>query len=161
MDVRRSKINARRRNKMLLHGILLVCSFFGLGFGSNETLGAVNDCSATIHTGHIQSFEMVPSAPVAGQEILIIIDYILDSPVTGGEAIYTASFNGFPLSPTTELLCPDLEKTTPCPITAGLVHFEGTSVLGDSSTHGTLVATTTWKDQDGNQILCWGFTVRI
>jgi hypothetical protein len=145
----------------MIQKILLVCSFFVLGLGSNETLHTVNDCSSTIHTGHIQSYVMVPSAPVAGQEIRIIIDYILDSPVTGGEAIYTASFNGFPLPPTTQPLCPDLETTTPCPIVAGPVHFEGTSVLGDGNTHGTLVTTTTWKDQDGNQILCWGFTVRI
>ena len=122
----------------------------------------VKDCSIEPHTGHITSFVMDPSAPVSGQYVNIIIDYTLDTTVTDGMATYTASFNGFPLTPTTQPLCPDLEyTTTPCPISAGNVHFEGTSQIGDGNIHGTIVTTTTWKDQNNNQILCWSFTVRI
>jgi hypothetical protein len=122
----------------------------------------VKDCSVEPHTGHITSFVMDPAAPVSGEYVNIIIDYTLDTTVTDGMATYAASFNGFPLTPTTQPLCPDLEyTTTPCPISAGNVHFEGTSQIGDSNTHGTIVATTIWKDQNNNQILCWSFTVRI
>jgi len=131
-------------------------------FTSNAIYNTMKDCSTPLDTGHIKSITMNPSAPVAGEFVNIIIDYTLDSSVTDGTATYTASFNGFPLTPTTQPLCPDLEyTTTPCPINAGDVHFEGSSQIGDASTHGTLVLTTTWVDQNKNQILCWGFTVRI
>jgi len=104
---------------------------------------------------------MTPPAPIAGQSALITVDYLLDSVVTDGEAKYTAAFNGFPLTPTVDALCPDLEKSTPCPLQPGKVHFEGTVQMGDGTTHGTLDATTTWSNQDGIQIICWGFVVRF
>jgi hypothetical protein len=104
---------------------------------------------------------MTPPAPKSGDNVLIEIDYNLEYPITDGLAIYTASFNGFPLTPTTEPLCPDFEKTTPCPVQVGPVHYEVFLQLGDGTTHGTLATTTTWKDQGGNEVVCWGFTVRI
>ena len=124
--------------------------------------GTVKDCSSTSHTGHISVLTINPPAPASGQWITVHIEYTLDKTVTSGKATYTASFNGFPLNPTTNDLCTDMEPTTtPCPITSGLVVFEGISQIGDGSIHGTLVASTTWTDQDGSEILCWGFTVRI
>lgn len=124
--------------------------------------GTMKDCSSSFSKGHITSLTMDPSAPVSGEFVKITIDYVLDSDVTDGQAIYTASYNGFPLSPTTEPLCPDFEHTTtPCPVYAGNVHFEGLIQLGDGSTHGTISATTTWNDQNANQIICWGFNVRL
>jgi len=122
--------------------------------------GAIKDCSSTTHTGHIQSMSMEPAAPVAGQNVLITINYDLDTPVTDGTATYSASLNGFPLSPTTQPLCPDLAPTTPCPIAAGAVHYEDTLKL-DDGVHGTIVARTVWRDQTGTEILCWEFTIRI
>ena len=129
---------------------------------TSNVYGTMKDCSNSISTGHITSLLMNPSAPVSGQYVTITVDYILDNTVTDGMATYTASFNGFPLTPTSEPLCSDLDKTsTPCPIIAGDVHFEGISQIGDGSTHGTIMVTTTWNDQNNNQIICWGFTVRI
>ena len=105
---------------------------------------------------------MDPPAPKSGDWVNFYVDYTLGKTVTGGTATYTASFNGFPLTPTTEDLCTDLKTTsTPCPVLAGLVQFEGLSQVGDGTTHGTIATTTTWKDQDGEEIICWGFTVRI
>ena len=127
---------------------------------SNYTV--FQDCSNSAHSGHIVSMAMTPSAPVSGDWVLIDVDYNLDKSVTNGNAIYTASFNGFPLSPTTDDLCTDLANTTsPCPINTGFVHYEGIAQIGDGSIHGTIVTTTTWNDQDNYQILCFGFTVRI
>jgi len=124
--------------------------------------GVMKDCSTTVSTGHIIALTMTPAAPISGDTVDIVIDYSLDKTITGGTATYTASFNGFPLSPTTNELCTDMAKTTtPCPIIAGTIHFVGKSQIGDGTTHGTIAATTTWADQDGEQILCWGFNVRI
>ena len=136
---------------------LFVC----IGLLWERSLQSMKDCSSGSHIGHIESMSMSPEAPVAGQNTQITVDYVLDSTVTSGEAIYTASFNGFPFTPTTQPLCPDVEKTTPCPISSGKVHYEDTLQMGDATTHGTITATTTWKDQNGIQILCWEFTVRV
>ena len=129
---------------------------------TTNVYGTMKDCSNSISTGHITNLLMNPSAPVSGEYVTITIDCLLDNTVTDGTATYTASLNGFPLTPTTEPLCPDLDKTsTPCPIIAGDVHFETISQIGDENTHGTIVVTTAWNDQNNNQIICWGFTVRI
>lgn len=141
-----------------MFGLLFIV--FGLAFG--ETFQQVKDCSSATHTGHITSITMDPPSPISGDYVTFFIDYTLDKTVTGGLATYTASYNGFPLTPTTEDLCTDMKiTTTPCPISAGLVKFQGVSQIGDGTTHGTIATTTTWKDQDGEEILCWGFSVRI
>ena len=128
----------------------------------HPVVGTVKDCSSASHTGHITLLTMDPPAPVSGAWVTIHVEYTLDKTVTGGSATYTASLNGFPLTPTTDDLCDDMESgTTPCPIQAGPVSFTGLSQLGDGTIHGTIAATTTWKDQDGEEILCWGFTVRV
>ena len=125
-------------------------------------LRSVQDCSNGQSLGHITSITMTPSAPVSGDWIQLDVEYSLDKPITGGTASYAASFNGFPLTPTTDDLCTDLANTTtPCPIDAGFVHYIGVLQVGDGSVHGTIAATTTWKDQDGYQILCFGFAVRV
>jgi len=138
---------------------------FGLlcfGFGFDSASGGVSDCTKMGSSGHITSITMDPPAPKSGDYATFYIDYTLDKTVTSGLVTYTASFNGFPLKPTTEDLCADLKPTTtPCPIEMGLVHFEGIVQIGDGTTHGTLAATTTWADQDGQEIVCWGFAVRI
>ena len=140
----------------------LMNMFSLIAFAFSSGLTSVKDCSSGSHTGHITLITMDPPAPISGDWVTISIDYVLDRDVTGGTAVYTAAFNGFPLTPTTDDLCTDLkDTTTPCPISAGKVNFAGLSQIGDGTTHGTIVATTTWKDQDGNQIICWGFSVRI
>jgi hypothetical protein len=127
--------------------------------GAHATM---KDCTPAVSTGHISSLTMTPAAPISGATVDITIDYTLSKTVTSGTATYTATFNGFPLPPTTNDLCTDMATTTtPCPINAGAVHFVGTSQIGDGTTHGTIAATTTWTDQDGEPVLCWGFTVRI
>lgn len=131
-----------------------------LGFFLSQA--TMKDCSNDVHTGHIESLTMDPPAPISGDWVTVHIAYTLEKPITGGQAIYTASLNGFPLTPTTNELCTDMETTTtPCPIQAGQVSFEGISQLGDGTIHGTISATTTWIDQDGEEVLCWGLSVRF
>jgi hypothetical protein len=135
---------------------ILFCSLLAVASGT------MKDCSVGPHIGHIRSMSMDPSAPVAGAWAQITIDYDVDSDVTAGDALYEGSFNGFPLPPTTEPICPDFANTTsPCPILQGPVYYQNWVQMGDGNIHGTLQASTTWGDQNGNQILCWSFTVRF
>jgi hypothetical protein len=122
----------------------------------------MKDCSIGSHIGHIRTMTMDPAAPVAGGWAQITIDYDLDSDVTAGDALYEGSFNGFPFVPTMNPLCPDFANTTsPCPLLLGPVYYQNWVQMGDGTIHGTLVASTTWSDQNGAQILCWSFTVRF
>jgi len=129
---------------------------------AKRVFSTMRDCSVGYHIGHIREMSLDPVAPVAGQWVHITVDYDLDSPVTGGEATYSASFNGFPLTPSVDSLCADFANTTSsCPLAAGPVFYQNWIQMGDGTIHGTLDASTSWSDQDGTRILCWGFTVRI
>lgn len=141
---------------MLRFGLFFIFTLFSTG------LKTMKDCSSSSTIGHIQSLTMDPSAPSAGQYAIVTVDYTLDKLVTGGTAKYEASFNGFPLNPTTNDLCTDLaDSTSPCPLLAGPIEYMSTLQMGDDTTHGTLDAKVTWTSQDNEQILCWEFVVRI
>ena len=122
---------------------------------------SITDCSTASSIGHIRKLSLEPAAPISGEWVMVSIEYDLDTDVTDGVASYSASYNGFPLTPTTEPLCPDFAKTTPCPISAGPVYYQNMIQMGDGTIHGTVSTTTKWSDQFNFQILCWGFTVRI
>jgi hypothetical protein len=141
---------------MLRFGLFSIVALFAQG------LQTMKDCSSSNTLGHIQSLTMDPSAPVAGQFVIVTLDYVLDKAVTAGTAKYEASFNGFPLTPTIDDLCTDLaDSTTPCPLFAGPIQYMTSLQMGDETTHGTLDAKVTWTNQDSEQILCWEFVVRI
>lgn len=115
----------------------------------------LKDCSSS-SLGHITNLQMDPSAPASGQYAIVTMDYTLYAPVTGGTAKYEASFNGFPLTPTVNDLCTDVD----CPLVSGPNHYQTAFQMGDGAIHGTLSATVTWNSPEA-EILCWGFTVRI
>jgi hypothetical protein len=123
---------------------------------------AMNDCSIGYHIGHIREMSLEPAAPIAGEWVHVMVDYDLDSEVTGGEASYAATFNGFPLTPSVDSICQDFANTTSvCPIAPGPVFYQNWFQMGDGILHGTLSASTSWSDQNGTPILCWEFTVRF
>ena len=99
---------------------------------------------------------MDPAAPVSGDYAVVTVDYTLDAPVTEGTAKYEASFNGFPLAPTVNDLCTDVD----CPLVTGPNQYQTAFQMGDGTVHGTLSASVTWSSSEA-EIMCWKFTVRI
>jgi len=147
----------------IMRFLLSFLSLFSLAYAKHMiVLSTMKDCSVGYHIGHIREMSIDPVAPIAGEWVHITVDYDLDSLVTDGQAYYTASFNGFPLTPSVDSLCADFANTSSsCPLAAGPVFYQNWIQMGDGSIHGTLDASTSWSDQDGTPILCWGFTVRI
>ena len=129
----------------------------GLGLVS----ATMKDCSSASTIGHITNLYMDPISPVAGGNAIVTVDFTLDTPVTAGSVQYEISFNGFPLIPTVNDLCTDLEgSTSPCPLPTGPSQYMTTLQMGDTTTHGTLVGKATWSTTE-KEILCWEFAVRI
>lgn len=98
---------------------------------------------------------MDPEDPKAGSDYTLKFSYVLDKEITGGKAIYKATLNGFPIVNSENDLCEDLAGgDTPCPIAAGRIESTTKGTIAANSPHGKYVATLTWIDQDGNQMLC-------
>ncbi len=81
--------------------------------------------------------------------------------VTGGIAKYAVTLNYFPLPATNDDLCVDQAGgSDPCPLAVGHHHDESVSAF-PSGISGKIVSDITWTDQDGEQILCVRWTVKI
>ena len=97
------------------------------------------------------------STPTKNENVTTTFDFDLDAPITGGTAYYAATLNGFPFSSSSPL-CDETAKTNdPCPLLAG--HHQEVSTALNSIT-GKVVATITWKDQAGSEILCARITTK-
>ena len=139
----------------MLRSLILL---LGLGTMVSATM---KDCSSTNTIGHITNLYMDPMSPVAGANAVVTVDFTLDAPVTAGTVKYEISFNGFPLAPTVNDLCTDLEgSTSPCPLPTGPSEYMTTLQMGDTTTHGTLAGKATWSTEI-QEVLCWEFAVRI
>jgi len=97
------------------------------------------------------------STPTKNENVTTTFDFDLDAPITGGTAYYTATLNGFPYSSSSPL-CDETAKTNdPCPLLAG--HHREVSTALNTIT-GKVVATISWKDQAGSEILCARITTK-
>lgn len=83
--------------------------------------------------------------------------------MTAGTATYSATYNFIPISPTVDDLCVDQAKgdfPDPCPLAKGHHNSKSISVF-PSGLSGTLASKFLWKDQNGEQILCMTWTVKM
>lgn len=90
-------------------------------------------------------------------------DYDLDKVITGGKATYKITYNGIPFPSTVDDLCTDQAggvQPDPCPMAIGTHHDKSISQF-PTGVSGKIVSTTIWKDQDGEQVLCVEWTVKI
>lgn len=90
-------------------------------------------------------------------------DYDLNKEITGGTSSYKVTYNGIPLPATVDDLCADQAGGTqpdPCPMAVG-VHNDKSISQFPSGVSGKIVFTTTWADQDKEQVLCVEWTVKL
>lgn len=97
------------------------------------------------------------STPTKNENVTTTFDFDLDAPITGGTAYYAATLNGFPYSSTAPLCDETAKVNDPCPLLAGH-HQEVSTSLNTVS--GKIVATITWKDPAGSEILCARITTK-
>ena len=97
------------------------------------------------------------STPTKNENVTTTFDFDLDAPITGGTAYYAATLNGFPFSSSSPLCEETAKVNDPCPLLAGH-HREVSTAL--NTVTGKVVATITWKDQRGAEILCARITTK-
>lgn len=118
---------------------------------------ALGVSSCTDSDADAQNFvaTMEPENPKVGADYTLKFSYDLSKEITGGKAIYKGTLNGFPIVNSENDLCEDLAGgDTPCPIAPGHIESISTGTIAANSPHGKYVATLTWVDQDGHQLLC-------
>jgi hypothetical protein len=105
---------------------------------------------------------VAPQNPQIGQTYTLTVDYHIDEPLTGGDAHYLGTMDGFLLINNKYDLCSEILKDsdTPCPLCPDgpcNVHSESTSEIPDWFPEGNLDLKITWTDQNGADVLCIDF----
>ena len=98
---------------------------------------------------------MSPSNPGPGDEYELSVSYDLGSTVVdGGKAVYYAKLGFIPVVDQSDDLCEDLKDgETPCPLTGHVSSTSKDTVPGDLP-HGDLHSTITYKDSNGQEVVC-------
>lgn len=127
------------------------------------TLTSYKSCGSD--SDHAKNFvaTVTPDAAKPGDSVTTTFDYDLDKEVTGGTATYKVTLNFIPFSPTVDDLCADQAGSTDeCPLAGGGAHHHDVSVSTfPNGVSGTIVSTIIWADQDGEQVLCFQWTVKV
>lgn len=116
---------------------------------------SIRDCSINQNIAQITSLSIEPQIPVVGDNVTITVQYNLLQDITNGTVQYLASFNGIPFNPVTESLCSSIA----CPQYTGSYTQIGSNIIPDVS--GKIVLTTTWNNQNNQQIWCVETTFRL
>ena len=113
-------------------------------------LTSMRDCGNGLGRAALLSFDSVPAAPKAGDNVTTWIAYDLPAPaITAGTATYSFSLNGIPFPPTVEDLC----TQTSCPKETGF-NNETSSAIFPSGVSGKIVSQIAWRDPDDTLIWC-------
>jgi len=118
-----------------------------------QNSAVITNCDTT-SIFQVQSLDIQPSVPVAGENITMSITYDAPVEVTDGIARYSCILNGLPYS-SSNSLC----SQTICPIPIGQ-HVEQSS-SDYSGLTGKLVCTIEWLDMDESTYLCVKSTIKL
>jgi len=113
--------------------------------GSTITL---RNCGTSSDQATITSLGFSPENPAPGDTTYLWVAYDLKTPITGGTATYTTTFNGIPLPATKEDLC----TQTACPKAPG--SFNETSSSEFPNVSGKVVSKIAWTNQDAKLVWC-------
>ena len=116
----------------------------------------LRNCGSPTDQAPITGMGFEPQNPNPGELTELWVAYDLKTPITGGTASYSYSFNGIPFSPTIEDLC----TQTSCPKEVGTYNETSTSDFPSGVT-GKIITTIKWANQDSKPIWCTELTFRI
>ena len=123
---------------------------------ANTTLATGwKNCGDSSYTAQNLQVTISPANPQPGDSYTYTSSYDLTKPVeTGSTETIKLTLRGIPVENKTTDLCTALAKTdTPCPIAAGHVTSVTKGTIPTDAPSGTLIATASWKDQAGNNVL--------
>lgn len=118
---------------------------------------SLRDCgNPSTDQARITSMGFTPTNPLPNENTTLWIAYDLKSPITGGTAKYSVSFNGIPFTPTVNDLC----TQTVCPKEVGFYNETSSSLFPDGIS-GKVVSKIQWTDQDVLPVWCLETTFKI
>jgi hypothetical protein len=101
-------------------------------------------------------------SPILPQtDYTLYLDGDLNANVTGGTSDYTVTYNFIPLTPSTNDLCTEINKSNvTCPLSSGLFASESKgTVTGGLS--GSVTIKNQWFNENKQRILCMLFNIKI
>ena len=125
-------------------------AFAALALLLTPTLSTVTDCSNGASLFKLTSMSFSPDPTVPGQNSTLLLTMNVPTQVTNGTASYASSYNFIPLTPSTDPLC---YVTVDCPIQAGTLNTRSSYAM-PTGLSGSLQIQITWKDLDGNLLMC-------
>eukprot|EP00949_MAST-11_sp_MAST-11-sp1_P000798 g798.t1 len=117
-------------------------------------------CGGESDHGQDVEISFVPDTCVvkSGEEAELTLKYNLDEEVTGGEQHLVIMFNGLKVSDKTVKL--DTLENVTLPLKVGPQSSDTKILVPDNIPSGTLLATQTWTDQNGEQIICLKYQMK-
>ena len=113
---------------------------------SAASSATVTNCNAN-SVFHVDSLSVIPTIPVAGQNMTLYTNYDVPAPITEGSATYSCSLNGIPVMNEVYDLC----TQTTCPIDVG--HHADVSVSTVPTITGNLICKIRWTSGK-DDLLC-------
>ena len=94
-------------------------------------------------------------------EYILYLGADLSQEVNQGTSKYSVTYNFIPVSPSTEDLCTEINKSNiTCPLNVSHIASESKGTV-PSGLSGTVVIKNEWFDVSGARILCMQFTIKI
>ena len=119
----------------------------------------VSSCGSA--TDLMQKLVLSVSPVLPQTDYTLYLDGILNANITGGTSDYTITYNFIPLTPSTNDLCTEINKSNiTCPLSLGLFASESKGTI-TSGLSGSVTIKNQWFNENKERILCMLFNIKI
>lgn len=140
--------------------ILLLSLFIFNTFATNTTVSSFtySSCGDANDLAQNLVLDVNPKLPVT--DYILSLGADLSKEITGGTSTYDITYNFIPLTPTTNDLCTEINKSNiTCPLSRGVIGMESKGTI-PIDLRGTTVIKNQWFDSNNVRILCMKFTTK-
>lgn len=116
------------------------------------THATIKDCGLSKSLFKLNAAGFWPDPAIRNGNSTVSLDYTIPegTNINSGTATYTVTYNSFPLTPSTEPLCPN---AITCPLMPGTYNKSTSSPFPDLA--GSLTIKGKWLDDANNLLLCY------
>ena len=140
--------------------ILLLSLFMFNTLATNTTVTSFtySSCGTASDLAQNLVLDVNPKLPVSDYMLSLGAD--LSKEINSGTSTYDITYNFIPLTPTTNDLCSEINKSNiTCPLGRGVIGMESKGTI-PNGVKGTTVIKNQWFNSDGARILCMKFTIK-
>ena len=139
--------------------IINLFALFSLSSALNVTQFLYKSCGTSTDIAQNLYLGIFPELPQTDYTLYLGAD--LSQEVNQGTSKYSVTYNFIPLSPSTEDLCTEINKSNiTCPLNVSHIASESKGTV-PSGLSGTVVIKNEWFDVSGARILCMQFNIKI